>query len=140
MRGLKASAIQLTTVTGNLRVDNAQSDRLMARAVSGNVEYAGDLARSGRYEFISHSGDVRLILSGATGFEVQANSFSGTVRSDFPINRRGGGEGRRTWRRHAARDPRRVRRRQRDARAARIQREHLHRSSLRYLLIYECTN
>ncbi len=94
VRGLKASAIQLTTVTGNLRVDNAQSDRLMARAVSGNVEYAGDLARSGRYELISHSGDVRLILSGATGFEVQANSFSGTVRSDFPINRRGGGEGR----------------------------------------------
>ena len=94
VRGLKASAIQLTTVTGNLRVDNAQSDRLMARAVSGNVDYAGDLARSGRYEFISHSGDVRLILSGVTGFEVQANSFSGTVRSDFPINRRGGGEGR----------------------------------------------
>jgi DUF4097 and DUF4098 domain-containing protein YvlB len=89
VRGLKASAIQLTTVTGNLRVDNAQSDRLMARAVSGNIDYAGDLARSGRYEFISHSGDVRLILSGATGFEMQANSFSGTVRSDFPINRRG---------------------------------------------------
>lgn len=90
VRGLKASAIQLTTVSGNLRVDNAQSDRLMARAVSGNIDYAGDLARSGRYEFISHSGDVRLTLSGATGFEVQANSFSGTVRSDFPINRRGG--------------------------------------------------
>jgi hypothetical protein len=90
VRGLKASAIQLTTVSGNLRVDNSQSDRLMARAVSGNIDYAGDLARSGRYEFISHSGDVRLALSGATGFEVQANSFSGTVQSDFPINRRGG--------------------------------------------------
>jgi hypothetical protein len=90
VRGLKASAMQLTTVSGNLRVDNAQSDRLMARAVSGNIDYAGDLARNGRYEFISHSGDIRLTLSGATGFEVQANSFSGTVRSDFPINRRGG--------------------------------------------------
>ena len=91
VRGLKASAIQLTTVTGNVRVDNSQSERLMARAVSGNVEYAGELARSGRYELVSHSGDVRLLLSGATGFELQANSLSGTVRSDFPIARRGRG-------------------------------------------------
>ena len=56
-------------------MDDVQSDRLMARAVSGNIEYAGDLARSGRYEFISHSGDIRLMLSGGTGFEVQANTL-----------------------------------------------------------------
>ncbi|HXD16050.1 MAG TPA: DUF4097 family beta strand repeat-containing protein [Vicinamibacterales bacterium] len=94
VRGLKASAIQLTTVSGNVRVDNSRADRLMARAVSGDVEYAGELSRSGRYELVSHSGDVRLLLSGATGFDVQANSFSGTVQSDFPITRRGrGGEG-----------------------------------------------
>ena len=93
VRGLKASAIQLTTVSGNVRVDHSQAERLMARAVSGNVEYAGELARSGRYELVSHSGDVRLMLSGATGFEVQASSLSGTVRSDFPIARRGRGEG-----------------------------------------------
>jgi DUF4097 and DUF4098 domain-containing protein YvlB len=94
VRGLKANAVQLTTVTGNLRVDNTQSDRLMARAVSGDVEFTGDLARNGRYEFISHSGDVRLLLSDARGFEVQANSFSGTVQSDFPLSRRGRAEGR----------------------------------------------
>jgi len=91
VRGLKASAIQLTTVSGSVRVDNSQAERLMARAVSGNIDYSGDLARSGRYELISHSGDVRLMLSGATGFEVLANSYSGTVRSDFPIARRGRG-------------------------------------------------
>ena len=91
VRGLRASAIQLTTVSGSVRVENSQCERLMARAVSGNVEYAGELARSGRYEFVSHSGDVKLTLAGATGFEVQANSYSGTVRSDFPIARRGRG-------------------------------------------------
>ncbi len=62
----------------------------MVRPVNGNRDYAGVLARSGRYEFVSHSGDIRLLLSGATGFEVRANSFSGDVRSDIPINRRGG--------------------------------------------------
>jgi hypothetical protein len=97
VRGLRARTTQLTTVTGNVRVDDLQADRLAVRAVNGNIEYAGDVARSGRYEFVTHSGDIRLMLSGATGFEVQANSLSGTVRSDFPITRRSeaGAEGRR---------------------------------------------
>jgi hypothetical protein len=95
VRGLKGRTAQFGTVTGNVRVDDVQADRLTVRAVNGNIDYAGDLARSGRYEFITHSGDIRLMLSGATGFEVQANSFSGTVRSDFPINPRADAEGRR---------------------------------------------
>ena len=93
VRGLKGRTIQLGTVSGNVRMDDVQSDRLMTRAVNGNIDYAGDLARSGRYEFVSHSGDIRLMLSGATGFEVQANSFSGNVRSEFPVSRRAGAEG-----------------------------------------------
>jgi hypothetical protein len=95
VRGLKARAIQLGTVSGNIRVDDSQADRTDLRAVNGNIDYAGDLTKSGRYQFSSHSGDIRLVLSGATGFELQANSFSGAVRSDFAINRRGtrGGEG-----------------------------------------------
>jgi len=95
VRGLKGRTAQLGTVTGNVRIEDLQADRLTVRAVNGNVDYAGDVARSGRYEFITHSGDIRLMLSGATGFEVQANSFSGNVRSDFPINRSADPEGRR---------------------------------------------
>jgi len=87
VRGLRGRTTQLTTVTGNVRVDDLQADRLAVRAVNGNIDYAGDVARSGRYEFVTHSGDIRLMLSGATGFEVQANTLSGTVRSDFPITR-----------------------------------------------------
>ena len=68
--------------------------RLQVRAVNGAIEYAGDLVRSGRYQFVTHSGDIRLMLAGNTGFEVQANSYSGNVHSDFAINRAGAGEGR----------------------------------------------
>jgi len=93
VRGLKARAIQLGSVSGNIRVDDSQADRLEAKAVNGNIDYAGELARHGRYQFTSHSGDIRLVLAGTTGFELQANSFSGTVRSDFAINRRRAGSG-----------------------------------------------
>lgn len=93
VRGLKARAIQLGSVSGNIRVDDAQADRMEVRAVNGNIDYGGDLERNGRYQFTSHSGDIRLVLSGTTGFELRANSFSGAVRSDFAINRRGAGGG-----------------------------------------------
>ncbi len=91
VRGLKARAIELGSVSGHIRVEDAQSDRMMVKVVSGNVDYAGDLARNGRYQFTSHQGDIRLVLSGSTGFELLANTFSGTVRSDFAINRRAPG-------------------------------------------------
>jgi hypothetical protein len=94
VRGLKARTVQLTSVSGNIRIEDAQIERMMVRTVQGNLDYTGDLARSGRYEFNSHSGDIRLMLSDTTGFEVLANTFSGTVRSDFTFNRgRAGAEG-----------------------------------------------
>jgi hypothetical protein len=96
VRGLRARAIQLNSVSGNIRVDDSQIERMMAKAVQGNLDFAGELSRNGRYELVSHSGDIKLQLAGNTGFEVQANSFSGTVRSDFAVNRRAaaGAEGR----------------------------------------------
>ena len=94
VRGLRARAVQLTSVSGNIHIEDAQIERLMVKTVQGNLDYTGDLARSGRYEFNSHSGDIRLVLSGNTGFEVLANTFSGMVRSDFTFNRgRPGAEG-----------------------------------------------
>ena len=94
VRGLKGRALQLTSVSGNIRLEEAQVERLTVRTVQGNLEFTGDLARAGRYEFTSHSGDIRLALSGNTGFEVVANTLSGTVHSDFAVvNERGGGRG-----------------------------------------------
>ena len=93
VRGLKGRALQVTSVSGNIRLEDAQVDRLVVRTVQGNLEFTGELARSGRYEFNSHSGDIHLILSGGTGFEVVANTLSGTVHSDFAVKRPNGGEG-----------------------------------------------
>jgi putative adhesin len=84
-KNFKARSLDLGTVSGEVVVSNAVCERLGAKSVSGNLEYAGTLAKSGRYELNSHSGTVRLMLAGATGFELNANSFSGTIRSEFPV-------------------------------------------------------
>src|SRR6185436_2836436 len=61
-RGLKARTLDLGTVSGDVTLSNIACTRLGVRSVSGSVEYSGTLAKSGRYDFNSHSGDVRLTL------------------------------------------------------------------------------
>ncbi len=56
--------------------------------MSGNIEFDAPLTKGGRYEFTSHSGNVRIVLSGNTGFELDADTFSGSVRSDVPVTLR----------------------------------------------------
>jgi len=77
------------SVSGNIRLEDVQCERVGGQTTSGDVLFSGALARSGRYELKSFSGEVRLMLSGNTGFEVDANSFSGEVRTDLPITARG---------------------------------------------------
>ncbi len=85
VRRLKARAIDFGSVSGNVRVEEVEAESATLRSVSGNIDYGAELARNGRYEFTSHSGNVRLMLSGNTGFDVEATTFSGDVRSDYAL-------------------------------------------------------
>lgn len=86
VRGLAAE-----TVSGDLRLIDVTGDRVAAKSVSGGVEFTGPLAQGGRYEIKSHSGDVRVAVSNNAGFELEANTFSGNVRSDLPVTMGGPG-------------------------------------------------
>jgi len=84
-RGVKARALQLGSVSGDISVSDVTCDRVELKSVSGGLDFSGTLARSGRYDLTSHSGTVRLILSGITGFELHASTFSGEIRSELPL-------------------------------------------------------
>ncbi len=91
-RRVTARRLDGGSVSGNIKVEDVQSERVSGQTTSGSVWFAGTLARSGRYELKSFSGEVRVLLAGNTGFEVDANSFSGEVRTDLPVTRRGNSE------------------------------------------------
>ena len=94
---LKVRTLEAGSVSGNLRLSDLQVERLTAKTLSGDIEFEGSLARGGRYEFHAHSGNVRLLLPANTsGFELDASTFNGTVRTDFPVTLRpASSEGRR---------------------------------------------
>jgi DUF4097 and DUF4098 domain-containing protein YvlB len=86
--GLRVRALEAGSVSGDVRLIGSEIDRLEAKSVSGNIEFDAPLSKAGRYEFTSHSGNVRIVLSGNTGFELDADTFSGSVRSDVPVTLR----------------------------------------------------
>ena len=86
LRQVKARRIQVSCISGRVVVQEVETDRLDAETVSGDVMFSGPLAKAGRYELTTHSGNVRAEITGRTGFELDANTFSGTVETDFTIN------------------------------------------------------
>jgi DUF4097 and DUF4098 domain-containing protein YvlB len=84
-KSIKARALDLGTISGDVVLTDISCDRLGVKSVSGNVELSRTLARNGRYDVNGHSGNVRLTLSGSTGFELTASTFSGSIRSELPL-------------------------------------------------------
>jgi DUF4097 and DUF4098 domain-containing protein YvlB len=87
--GVRARTLECGTVSGDLRLSALQVERLQAKSVSGDIEFGATVARGGRYDVTSHSGDIRVTVPGdGPGFELDASTFSGSVRSDLPITLR----------------------------------------------------
>ncbi len=84
-RALTARTLEIVTVSGDVTLKNAVCERASLRSVNGDVEYVGPVARGGRYEFNSHSGDVHFALMGGGGFELSARTFNGEIRAEMPL-------------------------------------------------------
>jgi DUF4097 and DUF4098 domain-containing protein YvlB len=93
VNGAKVRSLDADSISGDVELRGVVCDRVTARSISGNLSFEGTLEKSGRYELRSQSGDVHLALVGGTGFEVDAGTFSGNVRSDLPVTVRSGDAG-----------------------------------------------
>lgn len=84
-KGVKAHALELGSVSGDIMVTDVTCDRLNAKSVSGGFEYTGTIAKGGVYDVNVHSGTVRFVLANPSGFDLSASTFSGNIRSDLPL-------------------------------------------------------
>ncbi len=93
-RRLKARTLDVRVVGGDLRLVDVDSERVRAQSLSGAIVYDGRLAPAGRYELQAHAGGIEVTPRDGTGFEVEARTFSGSLRSDYPLTLSGRGRGR----------------------------------------------
>lgn len=90
LKSASVRSLDAGTVSGDVTLSDVTCERATAGTTSGNVDFAGTVSRGGRLEFRSHSGDVRIALTGTPGFEVDAKTFSGSIRSDLPVTTKPG--------------------------------------------------
>jgi DUF4097 and DUF4098 domain-containing protein YvlB len=82
---LKTSGVDGQTVSGDMRLTDVEADHSSLRSVSGDIDYTGRLAKNGRYQMQSHSGDIRITPGDTRGFALEGSTFSGDVRSDYAL-------------------------------------------------------
>ena len=82
---VRAPRLEVKSFSGAVALQGVESPRVEVETVSGSVTFDGALAADGRYEFQSHSGSVFLTVPDGSGFELDAQSFNGDLRSDIPI-------------------------------------------------------
>jgi DUF4097 and DUF4098 domain-containing protein YvlB len=87
-RDLKVHTIDMESVSGEMRLTDVESARARIRSINGPIDYRGRLARSGHYELMSHSGNIRIAPAGAIGFDLDASTVSGSVRSELTLGSR----------------------------------------------------
>lgn len=80
------SPVQVATVSGDVRLSTTGSAE--ANTVDGDIDAAFG-ASEGRMRFNTVSGDVTLRLGANVGARVRANTLSGEIDSDFPLDRGG---------------------------------------------------
>jgi DUF4097 and DUF4098 domain-containing protein YvlB len=78
---LKARSIDVNSVSGDTIIRQCACDRAQVHSVNGDIEFGGRLAKTGRYEMKTHSGDITFTPAGI-GFELTASTFSGDIRAN----------------------------------------------------------
>lgn len=83
--GIKGS-VDAETVSGSVVLrEVSEANSVRAKSISGDIRYEGKIHLQGRYSLKAHSGDVEVFLPADSAFDLEADTFSGDVQSDFSI-------------------------------------------------------
>jgi DUF4097 and DUF4098 domain-containing protein YvlB len=79
-------SIHAVSVSGDIELsDVSEAKVIKASSVSGSIRYQGKIMPEGKYSLKTMSGQIVLDLPSDSSFELEADTFSGHIDSDFPI-------------------------------------------------------
>jgi len=83
-------SIKANVVTGRIELrEVSEANVVDGNTVTGSVIYDGKINRDGRYTLNTHSGRIEMTLPADSGFDLEAETFSGRIESDFEIKMSG---------------------------------------------------
>jgi DUF4097 and DUF4098 domain-containing protein YvlB len=80
--------VEVETVSGDIDLRDVVAKQIRTHTTSGDVSFAGAIMPDGRYEYNTHSGEIRLALPADVGAQLNVSTFSGGIESDFPVTLR----------------------------------------------------
>jgi DUF4097 and DUF4098 domain-containing protein YvlB len=80
-----AAGVEVETVSGDIDLGGMTSRQVRTNSTSGDLTFSGTIVDGGRYEFQTHSGELRLELPDNVGAQLSLSTFSGEIDSAFPI-------------------------------------------------------
>jgi DUF4097 and DUF4098 domain-containing protein YvlB len=83
--GAARGDVEIETVSGDIDLRDVVAKQIRVHTTSGDVSFAGAILPDGRYEYNTHSGEIRLALPGDVGAQLSIGTFNGGIESDFPI-------------------------------------------------------
>jgi len=88
-KGLKGG-VDAETVSGDIELmEVTEANKVRVKALSGEVIYRGSINPAGNYNLKSHSGSITLYLPASSAFDLEAETFSGSIEMDFEIKMTG---------------------------------------------------
>jgi len=85
--------VEVETVSGDIVLRDVVSKQIRTNTTSGDLEFGGTIVDAGRYEFTTHSGELRLALPANVGAQLSLSTFSGEIDTAFPITLTPGTQG-----------------------------------------------
>lgn len=85
--------VEVESVSGDLQLRDLSARRVRTHTTSGDLTFSGLIVDAGRYEFETHSGELRLQLPANVGAQLSLSTFSGSIDSAFPITLTAGEHG-----------------------------------------------
>jgi hypothetical protein len=83
-------SIDAETTSGPIVLSEISEPKTVrAKVLSGKIDYDGQIVAGGKYSFESLSGSVRVTVPAASGFELEAETFSGSINTDFAVTMQG---------------------------------------------------
>jgi len=80
-----AAGVEVETVSGDIDLGSTTSRQVRTNSTSGDLTFSGTVVDGGRYEFQTHSGELRIELPDNVGAQLTLSTFSGEIESAFPI-------------------------------------------------------
>ena len=75
------------TVSGDIEMTGVSGAKFIkAKILSGSIVYQGSIDPASKYTMKSHSGDIEMYMPGSSAFDIEAETFSGDIETDFEIS------------------------------------------------------